>query len=65
MILKSIGQTLRHMGAITEDQLLECQAESQQKGKSLEACLIEKNTLPPSSVHRHTLPTRESLILIK
>jgi general secretion pathway protein E len=35
------------MGAITEDQLLECQAESQQKGKSLEACLIEKKYITP------------------
>lgn len=47
MIPKSIGQTLQQMGAITQEQLLECQAESQEKNKSLEACLLEKKYITP------------------
>lgn len=47
MVLKSIGQTLLQMGAITENQLQECQAESQQKGKSVEICLLEKKYITP------------------
>ncbi|BDC35149.1 hypothetical protein Noda2021_11070 [Candidatus Dependentiae bacterium Noda2021] len=47
MVPKSIGQTLLASGAISHEQLQECQADAQKKGSSVEACLLEKKYITP------------------